>query len=83
MLCVAVERNLGALVECLLACGTEVNSREGCGVTPLHLAAFHRFIEVVRTLLQYDVNPSGTFPGNIPSPLYTRQTFGNCQASTR
>ena len=83
MLCVAVERNLGAFVECLLACGTEVNSREGCGVTPLHLAVFHRFIEVVRTLFQYDANPLGTFPGNIPSPLYTRHAFGNCQASTR
>ena len=35
---VAVERNLGTLVECLLACGKEVNSREGCGVTPLHFA---------------------------------------------
>ena len=66
---VAVERNLGTLVECLLACGAEVNSREGCGVTPLHLAVFHGHIEVVRTLLRYDAKPSGTFPGNIPSPL--------------
>ena len=71
---VAVERNLGTLVECLLACGAEVNSREGCGVTPLHLAVFHGHIEVVRTLLRYDAKPSGTFPGNIPSPLQaTRQ----------
>ena len=66
---VAVKRNLGTLVECLLACGAEVNSREGCGVTPLHLAVFHGHIEVVRTLLRYDAKPSGTFPGNIPSPL--------------
>ena len=69
MLHVAVERNLGTLVECLLACGAEVNSREGCGVTPLHLAVFHGHIEVVRTLLRYDAKPSGTFPVNIPSPL--------------
>ena len=71
---VAVERNLGTLVECLLACGKEVNSREGCGVTPLHFAVFHGHIEVTRTFLRYNAKPSGTFPGNIPSPLQaTRQ----------
>ena len=70
---VSVERNLKTLVECLLACGAEVNCREGCGVTPLHLAVFHGHIEVVRTLLQYDAKPSGTFPGNIPSPLQAAQ----------
>ena len=46
-----------------------MNSREGCGVTPLHLAVFHGHIEVVRTLLRFDAKPSGTFPGNIQSPL--------------
>ena len=73
---VVVERNLGTLVECLMACDAEGNSREGCGVTPLHLAVFHGHIEVVRTLLRYDAKPSGTFPGNIPSLPYTKTRLG-------
>lgn len=74
---VAVEKGLSCLVKCLLMCGAGVNDYEGCGATPLLLAVIKQDPQMVDLLIQFGGRVSGTFPGNVISPLQAAFMLGN------
>ena len=49
--------------------GLEVNSREGCGITPLSLAVLHKNTAICKFLVESGARYSGPLFTSIPSPL--------------
>ena len=49
--------------------GLEVNSREGCGITPLSLAVLHKNTAIFKFLMESGARYSGPLFTSIPSPL--------------
>ena len=59
LLHVAVEQGLESFAKCLADMGLEVNSREGCGITPLSLAVWHKNTAIYKFLVESGARYSG------------------------
>ena len=66
---VAVEQGHDSFAKCLVDMGLEVNSREGCGITPLSLAVLHKNTAICKFLVESGARYSGPLFTSIPSPL--------------
>lgn len=66
---IAAEKWDSAIAEALLEAGASVNSYEAYNVTPLHTAATHNNLAVVRLLLEYGANPDARDEENAYTPL--------------
>ncbi|CAB3988923.1 D Chain D, consensus ankyrin repeat [Paramuricea clavata] len=73
----AVEDKCVCLVESLILAGSNVNVSEGCGITPVMIAVNNNQPDIVKILVKYGARTTGTFQGNIPSPLQIAMQIRN------
>ena len=57
------------MAKILLAVGININSKEGCGATPLCIAVMNADIAMCKLLLDNFAERSGPLFGTIPSPM--------------
>lgn len=65
----AVEESKHLMAKILLAVGININSKEGCGATPLCIAVMNADIVMCKLLLDNFAEQSGPLFGTIPSPM--------------
>ena len=65
----AVEYNNVPLVKTLLSAGLNINTQEGCGVTPLCLAILNNNVTMCALLLENFASFSGPLFASMPSPI--------------
>lgn len=65
---VAVEEKNYLMVKILLGVGVNVNSKEGCGTTPLSVAVINSDVRMCKILLENFAEYNGPMFGSIPSP---------------
>ena len=68
LLHVAVEKDQNQLVKCLVYSGFSVNTKEGCGLTALHLAVLNSNTTLVSFLIENNAKYDGPLFSGIPSP---------------
>ena len=68
LLHVAVEKDQNQLVKCLVYSGFSVNTKEGCGLTVLHLAVLNSNTTLVSFLIENNAKYDGPLFSGIPSP---------------
>jgi ankyrin repeat protein len=61
----------------MVLAGSNVNVSEGCGIMPVMIAVNNNQPDIVRILVKYRARTTGTFQGNIPSPLQIAMQIGN------
>ena len=66
---VAVEKGNGPLAKCLIYSGFNVNLKEGCGMTPMHLAVLANDFHLCEFLIDRNAKFDGPLFSGIPSPL--------------
>lgn len=69
LLHVAVEQGNESLTKCLVYMGLDVNSREGCGITPLILAVLNKNTILCKFLVEAGARYIGPLFTSIPSPM--------------
>ena len=63
------QRSLLHYVKFLIDIGCDVNSKEGCGLTPLSLAVLLKKVDMCKALVDSGANNDGPLFTSIPSPL--------------
>jgi hypothetical protein len=63
------------LVKCLVDMGIALNSKEGCGTTPLSLAVLHRNPTITKFLVKSGAKYCGPLFTSIPSPMCMAETL--------
>ena len=81
LLHVAVEQGHDSFAKCLVDMGLDVNSREGCGITPLSLAVLHKNTAICKFLVELGARYSGPLFTSIPSPLCMAERLQHAEIS--
>lgn len=71
----AVELGQENLLKCLVDMGININSKEGCGITPLSLAVLHKKAVMSKFLVESGAKYCGPLFTSIPSPLCMAETL--------
>ena len=68
LLHVAIEKGDNQLAKAIISSGFNVNKKEGCGLTPLHLAIMSSNVNMVHFLIERNAKFNGPMFSSIPSP---------------
>lgn len=75
LLHVAVEFAQENLVKCLVDMGININSKEGCGTTPLNLAVLQKNLVISKFPVESGAKYCGPLFTSIPSPMCMAKTL--------